>query len=950
VFFVISLPDKAATMVLIWAPLAALLALAAARTKTPLLDDGTRTRNKAAECVFGKQVRELGSQWIPDLGTPIGVLYCMKCECVALQKKRRVVARVQCRSIKNECPEPTCAEPVHHPERCCKTCPGDLYDSDIIQDVVPQNVLDDEEKSSTKHYSALLTERSSLVLKNDYKLISNNQNKNNVVATGRFSFHKKNLYFSFYISDKAARPRSLQFADSEGNILEEFQLSRAGGLVNSLYQNATRKVCGVWRRVPHEYRKRFRQEKMYVVLVWGGDFTLSGQVMKYAALATENFSSLLEPSAGTSSQMTGAGGTAMVSFSTSVSTSIYLAVVFNGLFGADDVADVPLNVTLSLDDKKYILQEVVRVKKPHYELNMIEVRSPVTSADLRLLTRGRLLLTVSSVSKPEALRLSGSVMTKVTCELFQTTLASSPSDHNPHGTSGLAWLYLNNEGSLVYHVQINNLRSTPDNTTIITLVDMTTRRRTELEDLTPSFDFANGWANGTLAKLSPKVLEPLYSGDLAVNVATPNDTSLIRGRLVAKPVAEARDAPAPFLLKRENYTLPTSAVGLAWLYVDNDCCIHYDVTLWGLGSNDRKLELSLELLPMLAPGANNITRHLDEFQGNQVEGSPVDALNREEINRLENGVGFLKVNEKDTKITLLAATFRHVIVPSTCQSPPPDNDVRSIDDAGMGPSGDCLDEGKFYQEEAQWTSSANPCTMCFCQNGVNKCFTMECPEVICPAPYKLIKFPGECCPICGNSTSLIETNRNVPQKCIFNGQPYSPGSKFHPFLIPNGFDSCTVCTCNPVYLEIKCTRISNGKECCKNCVDYSMNGTFPGDDEVPLLAGIVPRKEIPNKSAKQILAEGGCQNLYDLKRPYANGTEYHPSIDSLGEYKCVTCKCENGKPSCRRECDRAACDLIFKMKKKQRQQTGKWNSAQSCCTPRLCKKYRHKKNHRSLKS
>jgi chordin len=150
VFFVISLPDKAATMVLIWAPLAALLALAAARTKTPLLDDGTRTRNKAAECVFGKQVRELGSQWIPDLGTPIGVLYCMKCECVALQKKRRVVARVQCRSIKNECPEPTCAEPVHHPERCCKTCPGDLYDSDIIQDVVPQNVLDDEEKSSTK--------------------------------------------------------------------------------------------------------------------------------------------------------------------------------------------------------------------------------------------------------------------------------------------------------------------------------------------------------------------------------------------------------------------------------------------------------------------------------------------------------------------------------------------------------------------------------------------------------------------------------------------------------------------------------------------------------------------------------------------------------------------------------------------------------------------------------
>lgn len=44
-----------------------------------------------------------------------------------MQKKRRIVARVQCRSIKSECPEPTCDEPVHLPGRCCKTCPGDSY-------------------------------------------------------------------------------------------------------------------------------------------------------------------------------------------------------------------------------------------------------------------------------------------------------------------------------------------------------------------------------------------------------------------------------------------------------------------------------------------------------------------------------------------------------------------------------------------------------------------------------------------------------------------------------------------------------------------------------------------------------------------------------------------------------------------------------------------------------
>ncbi|KAF9801218.1 hypothetical protein SFRURICE_014236, partial [Spodoptera frugiperda] len=85
-------------------------------------------------CLFGKQAMELGSKWFADLGPPFGVMYCIKCECVAVQKKRRVVAKVHCRNIKNECPEPSCDTPVLLPGRCCKTCPGDLNlatDSDL---------------------------------------------------------------------------------------------------------------------------------------------------------------------------------------------------------------------------------------------------------------------------------------------------------------------------------------------------------------------------------------------------------------------------------------------------------------------------------------------------------------------------------------------------------------------------------------------------------------------------------------------------------------------------------------------------------------------------------------------------------------------------------------------------------------------------------------------------
>lgn len=191
-------------------------------------------------------------------------------------------------------------------------------------------------------------------------------NRNNVVASGRFMIHKRNLYYSFYISEKAARPRSLHFLDKAGNILEEFTLSHSGGLVNSRYQNATRKVCGVWTRVPREYRQHLKHENLYVMLIWGSkdtEFTLSGRVMKHVALASEQFSSLLEPAPGTdSTAMAGSGGTAIVTTSSSVSTSFHIAIIFNGLFSGSDLYDIPLRITLTQDERKIVLQEV-RIQK-----------------------------------------------------------------------------------------------------------------------------------------------------------------------------------------------------------------------------------------------------------------------------------------------------------------------------------------------------------------------------------------------------------------------------------------------------------------------------------------------------------------------------------------------------------------------------------------------------------
>lgn len=103
------------------------------------------------------------------------------------------------------------------------------------------------------------------------------------------------------------------------------------------------------------------------------------------------------------------------------------------------------------------------------------------------------------------------------------------------------------------------------------------RRLVELEDLTPSFQ--NGWANGTIDQINARHLEQLYSGELAVNVATTATRSLVRGRLVSRPVADARDAPSPSLLLRRDTSTPADLVGLIWTAVDIECNLHYEVNI-----------------------------------------------------------------------------------------------------------------------------------------------------------------------------------------------------------------------------------------------------------------------------------------------------------------------------------------------------------------------------------
>lgn len=109
---------------------------------------------------------------------------------------------------------------------------------------------------------------------------------------------------------------------------------------------------------------------------------------------------------------------------------------------------------------------------------------------------------------------------------------------------------------------------------MITLIDEANKHKEEIE-LTHLRD---GLANGSFDRMGPRLLESLYSGDLVVNVATHSEGSVIRGRIISRPVADMQDLHGPTLMKRPDLTQPADIVGLAWISVDYECSVQWEVS------------------------------------------------------------------------------------------------------------------------------------------------------------------------------------------------------------------------------------------------------------------------------------------------------------------------------------------------------------------------------------
>lgn len=927
------------------------------RRSSPFLisERPARRPTRQSVCSFDQRTYDIGATWYPNFGPPTGINYCFRCECVAQTKRRRVSAKATCLNIRDQCPKPECSKPVQMPGRCCRVCPG-MEESPDNPDLQLDTAEPDEpETNHTAYYGALLTGRTSAFLRRDsIKSIYTTNNPKNIAATGRFTYSQKNLYYSFYVSAKSAKPRIVQFIDAANRILQEHSLvvPVAGPL--SDYQHSTGKTCGVWRRMPSEARQLLRDNKISVVLLWGGpnqtELALAGRVSNYTALPTEHFSALLEAAPGTKPEhMRGSGGTAIVwTQATGPTASINVTVVFNGVFGARDITDVGVQVRLeSLNGTQVMANQSIMLEKPAPDYNEVQFSANLSVFDLRQLVAGQVNVIVES-QRNRNLRIRGKLTTRVACELFQNVLTGEPGDRGAR-SSGLAWTYLNGDGDLVYHVRTDAVE--PRGRSVLSIAEEDGDRRRSMQLANLRGRNSNVTSVGVLETFGPRYVAALYAGELVVSAATDGRT-VVRGRMVAHQMADARDTVEPVLMRRLNTSRPADLVGMAWLAVDNECSLRFEVTLNAQRTN-RTYQLYLVDVPFQAPGAPIKRRHLANWHGVHLDGAQMGVTSADLL-RLETHVSHLIVHSKNKP--LLRGRLRKMKIPTHCEALP--DESRQAGPLNTLPEetvkAPCFESKRFHKDGEHWQSANQSCTMCSCLHGEVQCEAMRCPPLLCPAAERVM-LSGACCATCAtpsNDTLNAERANETPTSaavgtakttatvtaptgkttsssrgCWLGQQYHQAGSTFHPYLPPNSYDTCLICTCHALTLTVLCPRVQcphltcpdriafrpNKKACCKQCPDeeLSVDQDLMNDQAVvPVPQALrAPTGDAPDATLQALQTEGGgCVVGAQI---YANGQEWHPQFMS-GVKRCVLCRCLNSRAQCEtpHKCTSEVCDRL----------------------------------------
>lgn len=196
---------------------------------------------------------------------------------------------------------------------------------------------------------------------------------------------------------------------------------------------------------------------------------------------------------------------------------------------------------------------------------------------------------------------------------------------------------------------------------------------------------------------------------------------------------------------------------MVWIAVDNDCNLHYDISVAGISSQFHPLQAYLIDMPLEVFGAPVNRRLLDEFSGNHLEGF-ILSISSNDLAKLESSANFLEIVSKSNNNNILKAKLKPIKIPNSCYPINTDNDVgvaTASDNANQLSSEiKCYHSNRFYDDGEQWYSLLESCTVCACNNRRVTCDAIKCPPLRCENSEQIQK-QGDCCPTCFGKIILV---------------------------------------------------------------------------------------------------------------------------------------------------------------------------------------------------
>nr|O57472.1 RecName: Full=Chordin; AltName: Full=Protein chordino; Flags: Precursor [Danio rerio]AAB93485.1 chordin [Danio rerio] len=900
---------------LLWILLSVIIAsVHGSRLKTPALPIQPEREPMISKglsgCSFGGRFYSLEDTWHPDLGEPFGVMHCVMCHCEPQRSRRgKVFGKVSCRNMKQDCPDPTCDDPVLLPGHCCKTCPkGDsgrkevesLFDffqekdDDLHKSYNDRSYISSEDTSTrdstTTDFVALLTGVT------DSWLPSSSG-----VARARFTLSRTSLTFSITFQ-RINRPSLIAFLDTDGNTAFEFRVPQAD---NDM-------ICGIWKNVPKPHMRQLEAEQLHVSMTTADNRKeeLQGRIIKHRALFAETFSAIL-----TSDEVhSGMGGIAMLTLS-DTENNLHFILIMQGLVPPGS-SKVPVRVKLQY--RQHLLREI-RANITADDSDFAEVLADLNSRELFWLSRGQLQISVQT--EGQTLRhISGFISGRRSCDTLQSVLSSGAAlTAGQTGGVGSAVFTLHPNGSLDYQLLVAGLSSA----VLSVSIEMKPRRRNKRSVLYElSAVFTDQRAAGSCGRVEARHTHMLLQNELFINIATAlQPDGELRGQIRLLPYngldARRNELPVPLAGVLVSPPVRTGAAGHAWVSVDPQCHLHYEIIVNGLSkSEDASISAHLHGLAEIGEMDDSSTNHkrlLTGFYGQQAQGVLKD-ISVELLRHLNEGTAYLQVS---TKMNPRGEIRGRIHVPNHCESPAPraefleepefedllftrePTELRKDTHTHVH---SCFFEGEQHTHGSQWTPQYNTCFTCTCQKKTVICDPVMCPTLSCT---HTVQPEDQCCPICeekkeSKETAAVEKVEENPEGCYFEGDQkmHAPGTTWHPFVPPFGYIKCAVCTCKGSTGEVHCEKVTcppltcsrpirrNPSDCCKEC----------------------PPEETPPLEDEEMMQADGTRLCKFGKNYYQNSEHWHPSVPLVGEMKCITCWCDHGVTKCqRKQCPLLSC-------------------------------------------